>query len=117
MRATTMAGLMIAGLFVVLPGAPAAGQSPGAVEGTTAEQRLRHRLQVNPDDPAVLARLARLYAATGRPEKAKRLYDAMMTLDDVELERTGGVPVSSRLLASSALKQMDTATPVRIGSR
>ena len=117
MRATSLAGLMIAGLFVVLPGGSAAGQISGADEGTTAEQRLRHRLQVNPDDPAVLARLARLYAATGRPEKAKRLYGAMMTLEDVELYQATGVPVSSRLLASSALKQMDAAKPVRIGSR
>ena len=117
MRALVM-GLTIAGLLVALPAAPvSAGQTPGANASGTAEQQLRHRLRLNPDDPVMLARLARLYAATGRPTKAKRLYSAMMTLEDVELERTGGAPVSSRLLARSALKQLDAAKPVRMGLR
>lgn len=117
MRAS-MVGLTIAGLLVVLPAAPAsAGEASGVDASGTAEQRLRHRLRANPDDPVVLARLARLYATTDRPTKAKRLYSAMMTLEDVELERTGGAPVSSRLLARSALKQLETAKPIRMGSR
>ena len=117
MRAS-MVGLTIAGLIVALPTAPAsAGQTTSADASGTAEQQLRHRLRVNPDDPVMLAQLARLYAATDRPAKAKRLYSAMMTLEDVELERTGGAPVSSRLLAKSMLKQLDAAKPVRMGSR
>lgn len=100
-----------------LPAAPAsAGQGAGTGIAVTAEQQLRHRLMVNPDDPAVLARLARLYAATDRPVKARRLYSAMLTLEDVALERTGGAPVSSHLLAKSALRQL-APKPVRMGLR
>lgn len=117
MRESILA-LTIAGLFVTLPVAPAsAGPGQNEEANGTAEQQLRHRLQADPDDHVMLARLARLYAATGRPAKAKRLYSAMMSLEDVALERMGGSPVSSRLLASSALRQIDAAKPVRIGSR
>lgn len=114
MRASVLK-LTIAGMLATLPVMPVLAEAPE--KDRTAEQRLRHQLQTNPDDPAVLARLARLYAATGRPVKAKRLYDAMMTLEDVDLERVAGAPVSSRLLAMSALKRLDAAKPVRMGSR
>lgn len=115
MRAA-LVGLSIASLLMVLPTAPASA-GEGADAGGTAEQQLRHRLLMDRDDPVVIARLARLYAATDRPAKARRLYSAMLSLEDVALERTGGAPVSSRLLAKSALARLDAPKPVRMGSR
>lgn len=117
MRASILAFAIAGGLFV-LPLTPAlADPDHRAHASGTAETQLRHRLRASPDDPVMLAQLARHYMATDRPAKARRLYSAMMTLEDVELERTSGAPVSSRLLAKSALKQLDAAKPVRIGSR
>lgn len=114
MRAS-MLKLAIAGVIAAAGAAPAfAG---GAEKDRTVEQRLRHQLVMNPDDPVVLAQLARLYAATDRPTKAKRLYSALMTLEDVRLERTVGTPVSSRWLAKSALAQLEATKPVKMGSR
>ena len=89
---------------------------PVSNDNRMVEIKLRHRLQAEPNDPVAIARLARLYAATDRPAKARRLYTAMIAMDDVELERANGATVSSRLLARSALAKIDPPV-VRLGSR
>ncbi|HZF44236.1 MAG TPA: hypothetical protein VEZ48_12595 [Sphingomonadaceae bacterium] len=90
--------------------------APASIDNRIVEIQLRHRLQAEPNDPVAIARLAQHYAATDRPAKARRLYTAMMAMDDVELERANGAPMSSRLLAKSALAKIDPPV-VRLGSR
>lgn len=83
----------------------------------TVTRRLQQQLQVDPDDPVVMARLARMYLVSGSPDRARGLYRGLLSLEDVLLERSGGVPMSSHALARRGLKALDAPMPVRLGSR
>ena len=53
--------------------APAAAQS-----SSVEEVSLRHRLRLAPDDRTTMANLASLYARSGRPARAQRLYRGLL---------------------------------------
>lgn len=89
----------------------AAGENPWAAE----TRELQRQLVVDPDDQVAMAQLARIYLKTDRREKARRLYRGLLSLENVALERKGGEPVWSHVLAARALKTLEA--PVRLGSR
>ena len=71
--------------------------------------RVLERELVNaPTDPAVLINLGIAYAQQGDDAKARALFDAAMTSDDViELETASGATVDSRKLARRAIAMLD----------
>ena len=92
---------------------PAAAATPSL----TQERQLQRQLLMTPGDHVTLARLASHYAATDRPERAKRLYRALLRTDDVQLERANGGPMSSHALAKAALARLDAPKPVQLTAR
>ena len=83
----------------------------------SVKRQLQQQLQANPDDPVVMARLARMYLIGGNAERARGLYRGLLSVDDVMLERTGGAPISSHALAQRGLQVLETPKEVRLGSR
>lgn len=83
----------------------------------TQERQLQRQLFMTPGDPVALAQLADHYAATGRPERARRLYRALLRTEDVQLERSAGEPIGSRALAKAALARLDAAKATRLAGR
>ena len=76
--------------------------------------RLESALEAAPDDPKVLAALARLQASAGHPEKALALYAPLVERDPTDLALTEGAAfaavaagemVRARKLAAAALEQ------------
>lgn len=112
MLRSVLAGLIVSGLAT-----PALAADAASAPAKPLERQLRQNLQVDPDDAVALARLARIYAATNRAEKARRLYRGMLSLDAVTLETAGGRTMSSHALAQNALRSMDDAKIIRLGSR
>ena len=82
-----------------------------------AQRQLQQQLQTNPDDPVVMAQLARMYLLGGRADKAAGLYKGMLSVEEVMLERKGGPAISSHALAQRALKTLETSRPIQLGSR
>jgi len=109
MRALVYAALAA----VALPQAVAAAPTHGAVP----QSELRRQLFMNPGDPVLMAQLAHSYAETGRAERARRLYRAMLLDEDVQLERAGGAPISSHALARFALERLAERKPIQLTSR
>lgn len=82
-----------------------------------AKRQLQQKLQADPDDPVVMAQLARVYLTTGSVERARMLYRAMLSMEEVMLEQSGGPAISSHALARRGLGTLKSANPVRLGSR
>lgn len=78
--------------------------------------RLRHQLSVDPNDQAMIARLADIYVREGRTVRAARLYRGLMNLDNVELVRADGARVWSHSIAREAL-EAPQAKPIRFTAR
>ena len=89
------------------------GKSPDKA----VKRQLQRQLDAHPDDPMAIANLARHYLMTEQPAKARRLYQGLLSLENVALERERGAPVWSHALARSALSTLDQRMPVRLGSR
>lgn len=79
-----------------------------APDGVATEAYLKRQLRQEPDDRVAMVNLARVYLASGRTERAQRLYRGLLGLENVQLERAGGAAVWSHRLATDAL-----AAPVR----
>lgn len=72
-----------------------------------AETQLRGDARVSRDDPAKLINLGQVLARTGRSAEARRLFQAAMAADEVDLILADGSTISSRDAARRALSALD----------
>lgn len=97
-----------------------AGYQPGALavaaiergDWTRAEMLLTDTQRGNPDDPARLINLGKVYWETGRQDQARALWRRAAAIDPVEVETRGGRTVSTTVLAREALSAAGTSGPV-----
>lgn len=77
-----------------------------AAKYSTAEQLLQANSGGEYDDPARLINLGQVYANTGRPDAAKKLFKRAMEADEVMIILSDGREVGSRSAARDALSAL-----------
>lgn len=97
-----------------------AGYQPGALavaaiergDWRRAETLLTDSQRGNPDDPARLINLGKVYWETGRRDQARALWHRAAAIEPIEVETLGGRTVTTALLAREALASTGERGPV-----
>lgn len=79
-----------------------------------AERKLTAEARIFPDRADVLLNLAAVYASTGRPVMAAKVYDRVLAQDDVLMDLSGNRTLSAHRIARIGLQRL---IPMQTASR
>ncbi len=87
---------------------PYASEAISRLDYQAAETRLMRRLDADNTDVSAMLNLAAVMQATNRSPRASRLYEDVLTADNVQLALPDGSPVWSHEIAGNALNSRAT---------